>query len=64
MSCTQLTEVERYQISTLKKEGYGPSGIAARLGRDKSTVGRELRRNAGQRGYFPKQAQEKAEARR
>lgn len=64
MAYTQLIEVERYQISTLRKEGYGPGGIAARLGRDKSTVSRELRRNAGARGYFPKQAQEKAEARR
>jgi IS30 family transposase len=32
--------------------------------RDRSTIYRELRRNAGQRGYRPKQAQRLAEARR
>ena len=64
MSYTQLTEEQRYQISGLRKAGYGPGRIAQETGRHKSTVSRELRRNAGARGgYFPKQAQQKAEAR-
>ena len=33
------------------------------LGRDKSTLSRELKRNKGERGYRPRQAQEKSEAR-
>lgn len=64
MSYTQLTLEERYQISGLKKAGHSQARIAEAVGCHKSTVSRELRRNAGVRDYFPKQAQEKAEARR
>jgi transposase, IS30 family len=39
------------------------SAIAAYLGKDKSTISRELKRNTGLRGYRPKQAQEKASLR-
>ena len=40
------------------------SEIARQLGRDKSTVSRELRRNRGAGGYRHKQAQRLAEERR
>ncbi len=64
MAYAQLTLEERYQISALKKAGHSQTRIAEEMGCHKSTVGRELRRNAGARGgYFPKQAQQKAEAR-
>jgi len=61
---THLTSGQRYQISGLKKIGYGPSKIAKELEVHKSTISRELSRNMGERGYRPKQANEKAIARR
>ena len=57
MSYTQLTEVERYQIYAFLKGGYTQKKIANELGRNPSTISRELKRNAGLRGYRPKQAQ-------
>ncbi len=61
---TQLTQEERYQIYILKKAGHRRSGIAAMLGRHTSTIGRELQRNQGLRGYRPQQAHTRALARR
>jgi transposase, IS30 family len=61
---TQLTQEERYQIHALMKAGYSQTEIASVLGRDKSTISWELKRNQGQRGYRPKQAQELAGRRR
>ena len=61
---TQLTIEQRYQISGLKKAGFNQSRIASDLNIHKSTISRELRRNKGQRGWRPGQAQEKATARR
>ena len=60
---TQLTQEERYQIYALMKAGHSQSEIATLLGRHKSTISRELRRNQGLRGYRPKQAQRLAWAR-
>lgn len=53
---TQLTREQRYQIYALKKAGHSQTRVADLLGVHKSTVSRELRRNRGQRGYRPKQA--------
>lgn len=64
MSYTQLTQEQRYQIYSLKKIGCNQTEIAENVGVDKSTISRELRRNKGQKGYRPKQAQRMAEARR
>jgi len=61
---TQLTQEERYQISALKKAGHNQSEIAILLGRDKSTISRELRRNRGLKGYRPRQAHNLALGRR
>jgi IS30 family transposase len=60
----QLTQEERYQIYALLKAGHTQTEIARVIGRDKSTISRELRRNQGKRGYRPKQAQQKAQQRR
>lgn len=60
----QLTEGERNQIYALKQENVSNCRIAMILGRDPSTIGREIHRNHGQRGYRPKQAQRKACERR
>ena len=61
---TQLTQEQRYQISALKRIGICASQIAEEVGVHRATIGRELRRNAGERGYRPKQAHEKAIHRR
>ncbi|MBA3248273.1 MAG: helix-turn-helix domain-containing protein, partial [Pyrinomonadaceae bacterium] len=63
MSYRQLTHEQRYQIYGLMKAGFTYTSIASELGVHKSTVGREVRRNRGGRGYRPKQAQELTTAR-
>lgn len=42
---THLTLAEREDIMALRREGASVSGIARAIGRDKSTVSRELARN-------------------
>lgn len=64
MSYNQLTQEQRYQIYALKKTGHTRTEIAEVIGVHKSTVSRELRRNQGERGYRPQQAQQMAETRR
>jgi IS30 family transposase len=64
MIYTQLTQGQRYQIKALLDIGCKRTRIARQLGVDKSTIGRELCRNRGRRGYRPKQAHEKALERR
>ncbi len=54
----QLTSEQRYQISGLRKAGFKQEQIADEVGVNKSTISRELRRNKGQCGWRPKQAQE------
>jgi len=61
---TQLTSEQRYQISALKRMEHSQAEIAKELEVHKSTISRELRRNTGERGYRPKQANEKALERR
>jgi IS30 family transposase len=48
----------------LKKKGKTNREIAELMGRDRSTIYRELDRNTGRRGYRPKQAQRLADTRR
>lgn len=61
---TQLTCEQRYQISGLMKAGRTQSQIADEVGVHKATISRELRRNRGQRGWRPKQAQALRDTRR
>ncbi len=61
---TQLTMEQRYQIYALNKTGHTKKKISDVIGVDKSTISRELSRNSGQKGYRPKQAQQKALGRR
>jgi transposase, IS30 family len=63
MAC-HLTYVERQLRCRLKKAGKSNTEIARLMGRHRSTVCREMRRNTGRRGYRPKQAQRLASARR
>jgi IS30 family transposase len=60
----QLTQVQRYQIYVLRKTQHPLTEIAEVLGVHKSSISRELKRNRGQRGYRPQQAQALAVARR
>jgi len=53
---TQLTHIQRYQIYALLKIGHLKTVIAQTIGVHKSTIGREIARNRGKRGYRPKQA--------
>ena len=63
MKYHRLTQQERYQIYALLKEGLSLSAIAKNIGKDKSTISRELQRNKGKKGYRPKQAQELSQRR-
>lgn len=62
---SHLSLEERYEISALKKQGLHNFEIAKSVGRHKSTIGRELSRNADGRSkeYRPVLAQRKAVSR-
>ena len=64
MAHKQLTSEQRYQIKALLQANQRPTKIAEIIGVDRSTIYREIKRNAGLRGYRPKQAHEMALARR
>ena len=46
MTYCQLTSAERYMLAALRRQGLNPSEIARALGRHRSTVCREVRRNS------------------
>jgi len=64
MKYTQLTQEQRYQIYALLKMAHSQTEIAEVLDVHPSTISRELKRNRGQRGYRPQQANKYARARR
>jgi IS30 family transposase len=64
MTYKQITETQRYQIYALRKMKHSQSAIARTIGVHRSTIGRELKRNSGQRNYRPKQAHQMALSRR
>ena len=45
----QLTSGERYALSALRKQGCNQAAIARALGRHRSTISREVRRNSKDR---------------
>jgi IS30 family transposase len=45
MSYRQITFAERYTLGLLRRQGLAPAAIARVLGRHRSTIGREVRRN-------------------
>ena len=59
-----LTCEQRCQIYALLQSGHSQAHIARKIGVDRSTISRELVRNAGVRGYRFKQAHQKATQRR
>jgi transposase, IS30 family len=64
MSYQHLNEIERGMIQALREHGVSQSAIAERLGRHKSTVSRELRRNARTSAYKAHLAQKQYRERR
>ncbi|MCK5650034.1 MAG: IS30 family transposase, partial [Gemmatimonadetes bacterium] len=61
----QLTSGERYALSALRRQGFSQANIARSLGRHRSTVSRELRRNVKpDRAYRPALADDYARWRR
>jgi IS30 family transposase len=58
-----LTQEDRYQIAGLKKSGFSMDKIAKEIGVHRSTLYRETKRNASQRGYRPVCAEKLATAR-
>lgn len=60
-----ITEQQRYTISAMKKHGYSNTEIAKIIGKNKSSVGRELKRNSDKRDgvYKAELAQRKAHGR-
>jgi IS30 family transposase len=63
MSYRRVTSEDRLRIKDGLDAGLSNSEIADKLGFHKSTIGREISRNKGDRGYRPKQANQKALAR-
>ena len=61
---SHLTVEEREIIAHLHRAGKMLRQIADRLGRSKSTISRELRRNRSRNGYWAVAAQKKADTRR
>ncbi len=60
MAYKRVTGEERRLIWRWRQEGIGLREMGRRLGRAASSILREVARNLGERGYRPKQAQEKA----
>jgi IS30 family transposase len=63
MAC-QLTILERERIAEFRAAGLSLSVVARRLGRHRSTIGRELARNSQGQQYSPSIAQRQTDARR
>ena len=59
-----LTLTERQVLRRLLQAGNTKAHIARLIGRHRATIGREINRNSGKRGYQPRQAQRLAQARR
>src|SRR2546423_956689 len=60
----QLTLSEREQVAQFWNQGLSRTEISRRLGRHRTTIGRELARNSTAGVYWASTAQEKAKARR
>lgn len=60
MSYRRVTSEDRLRIKDGLEAGLSKSELADKLGFHKSTIGREISRNSGGRGYRPKQAHAKA----
>ena len=66
MTYYQITSEERYTIAARRREGFCSAEIAQRLGRHRSTISREVRRNSSRSDgcYRPSKAIERTNGRR
>lgn len=64
MSYIHFTPTERGQIQALRQEGKSYTYIGERLGRNRTSVWRELQRNSTQKGYDAQRAQKQYHQRR
>jgi len=66
MSYPQITAAERYTLALLRRQGLSAAAIARMMGRHRSTIGREVRRNRKRYdgGYRPDMADWYARGRR
>jgi IS30 family transposase len=64
MKYHQLTSRDRYMLHALRLQGCNNAQIARKLGRHRSTIGRELKRNKRIGRYRPDEAQEMTQGRR
>jgi len=65
MSYRQITSGETYMISALRMQGLSQAGIADQIGRYRSSVSREIRRNQCNDGaYRPSNADSRTRRRR
>lgn len=66
MTYRQITSEERYILAALRKQGFNQSEIARHLGRHRSTICRELKRNSARFDgcYRPSKAIERTAGRR
>ena len=55
MAYQHLCSEERYEIAVYQRHGMGPTAIAEKIGRNKSTISRELRRNGQPSGGYDAQ---------
>jgi IS30 family transposase len=62
-SYSRVTLEDRIKIKVFLQQGKCPAEIARELGKHRSTISREIKRNSGGRGYRINQAQRLAEAR-
>ena len=63
MNYTHLSREERYQICLMKSQGHTCTQIALELGRHRSSISREIKRNICARGYKANAADVKAHSR-
>ena len=66
MTYHQLTSEERYMLSACRAQGLNQAQIARQLGRHRSTIGREVKRNSSRADghYRPSKAIERTHGRR
>jgi len=64
MTQKQLTLEKRYEIKAYIQAGFSKTEIAHKIKVHKSTITRELQRNSGRSGYYPKAADIKSKQRR
>jgi len=60
----RFTKDERNEISILQKRGYSRRDIGHALGKNHSSIGREIKENSTNGVYFPEKAHEKAKVKR